>query len=400
MKRTFALLLGLFAVFPAVAGPWADALEQAWSRHPLAAAAPAREESARAQAELAAAMTPGPASLSLSNLNDRLNGHRGKEEWEMELAVPLWLSGQKAAHAAEAESNLVEVAALREAERLELAGELREAWWSLAAAREARMLAGLRMASARSLEVGVTRRYQAGDLARVDANLARNERLAAEAAGIEAEDAVRRAEQAWRKLTGSPAPARLPPETAAPAPASAEVAPDHPRLAALAATARLAHARLKVAMETRRDAPELALRALRERSDSNDRHANSLGIKLTIPFSSDARNRHGNSAARSEVALADAELALARHSVELEIDKARRELDAAERQIAMARERRALIADNLALAEKSFALGESDLAALLRVRAGAFETEATLSRLGVARDAAHSRLLQARGVMP
>jgi outer membrane protein TolC len=392
------LFLGLVAVLPAHAGPMADALEHAWARHPLAGADPARQEEARARAELAAATTPGPATVSMAHLNDRLGSDRGRQELEVELAVPLWLPGQKAARGAEADAALAEVSARRQALRLQLAGDLREAWWAMAAAREAHDLARHRLVGARGLESEVLRRHQAGDLSRVDANLARNERLAAEAEAIEADAAQARAEQAWRALTGLPAPTHLPAET--PVSEDRDTLRGHPRLDALATAARLAQARLKSVLESRRDAPALAMRLVRERSDANDPYGNSLGVRLSIPFSGEARVRQDSAAARAEAAQAEAELALARQGLEQETARARREIDAAERQSALAAERRALIADNLSLAEKSFALGETDLASLLRARATARETEAAQARSRIARDAAFSRLRQALGVLP
>lgn len=401
MRLTLALILSVLATLPARANPLADALERAWTRHPAASAVPAREAEARAGAELAAAVTPGPAAVSLAHLNDRLGSNRGRQEWEIEFAVPLWLPGQKAARGAEADAALSEVAARRQALRLQLAGEVREAWWALAAARAASDLAQRRVASARALETDVGRRYRAGELARVDANLARGERLAAETEALDADATRLRAEQAWHSLTGLPAPAQLPaeapPSPIIPADAAVSV---HPRLAALAATSRLAQAKLKTVLDARREAPELAMRVLRERSDANDSFGNSLGLKLTVPFSAGARVRQNSSAARADAAQAESELALARHALELEEARARRDIDAADRQFALAEERQALIADNLKLAEKAFALGEADLASLLRVRALALESEAALGRSRLARDAAISRLRQALGVLP
>ena len=392
------MLLTLLAlVCPAQAQTLDHALEQAWARHPQAAALAARADEAKARAEIASAFTPAPASLSLSSLNDRLTRNRGKHEWEAEVAMPLWLPGQQAARQAEAESAAAQVAARRSALRLELAGELREAWWAVAAARNTRDLAERRVESARGLEGDVLRRYQAGDLPRIDANLAQGERLLAEADALEAEAGLLAAEQAWRNLTGTPAPAVLPEESAA---MPQEPVEDHPRLVAAAAAARTARSRQRVAEETRRDAPEFALRVVRERGEFSEPYANVIGVKLTIPLSSGPRVRQESAAARAETSQADAELALARLKLQLDTEKARRDLAAAERQFAMASLRRELSADTLRLSEKAFSLGESDLTTLLRVRAGAFEAQAFLNRQEVARAAAQSRLKQVLGVMP
>jgi cobalt-zinc-cadmium efflux system outer membrane protein len=396
-NKIIALVFCLLAALPARAQTLADALEQAWSRHPQAAAIGAREAEAEARADVAAGVTPGPAAMSLSSLTDKMNTNRGKQGWELELGVPLWLPGQKAAREAEAESAIAEVGARRSALRLQVAGEVRNAWWAVAAARNVRDLAARRVATARSLESDVLRRFKAGDLARVDANLAQNERLAAEAELIEADATLRQADQAYRGLTGAAAPALLAAENAVAARDSGE---NHPQLVAVTAAARLARAKLKVAEETRRDAPELAVRVVRERTDFAESYGNSVGVKLTVPFSSGARVRQESSAARAEVAQAEAELALAQLRLKLDAEKARLDVDAAERQLAMARERRELTADNLRLAEKSFALGESDLTALLRIRAGAYEAESQLNRQQVARAAALSRYKQSLGVLP
>ena len=135
-----ALALGMplpAAASDAPAAGLAGAVEQAWRRHPEAAALDARDAEARAARDMAGGLTPEPASVSLGNLSDRQARNLGKQEWEVELAVPLWLPGQQDARAAEAESRIGDAAARRTAAKLEVAGELRETWWSLAASRAA-----------------------------------------------------------------------------------------------------------------------------------------------------------------------------------------------------------------------------------------------------------------------
>lgn len=396
-NRVMVLAAGLLLAMSSQAQTLGSALEQAWTRHPQAAVFSARESEAQARAELAAGLTPGPASVSLSNLTDRFNANGGKNEWELELAVPLWLPGQRAARGLEAGGATAQVAARRAALRLQIAGELRDAWWALALARQALDLGERRDAAARVLEADVLRRFKAGELARLDANLAQNERLAAEGELLEVRSALRQAEQNYRLLTGEAAPALLNEET----PASAQdLVATHPQLAAAQAAVRLAQARLGVAQQNRREAPELALRVVRDRGDLNAPYANMVGVKLTVPFSSGARVRQETSAAQVEAAQADAELALEQQRVELDAARARLNLDAAQQQLARAQERRALTADTLRLNEKSFALGESDLASLLRARTAAFEAEALFSRQQIARFAALSRLNQSLGALP
>lgn len=383
----------ILLALPVQAGPLAEALETAWARHPQSAVAAFQSQAAEALGELAAASTPGPAVLALAHRNDQAGRNQGQREWEVELSAPLWLPGQSAARAAEAAAAQAGAAADNQELRLQLAGELRQAWWNLALARAQQELAAARAASARALANAVERRYQAGELARTDANLARNEVLLAEAERVEAAAGAVRAEQAWRNLTGTSAPQTLAAENAA-------MAGEHPRLNALQAAARLAQARLKVAQANRREAPQLALSWVRERDDASTPFANSFGVKFSYPFASEPRLRHDLAAARAEVLRNTAELALELQRLEQEADLARRSLERAAQQLDLTRQRQTLLADNLVLAEKSFALGETDLAHLLRARAAAQEAGAALLRQGLERDAAVSHLLQTLGVMP
>ncbi|MDP1606614.1 MAG: TolC family protein [Rhodocyclaceae bacterium] len=401
---TLALSLpGLTAAAPPAASGLAYALEQAWRLDPRAAALEARAAEARAMHEIAAGLTPEPGAVSIGSRSDRFNRNLGKQEYEVELAMPLWLPGQQAARAVEAASRIDEAAAKRAALRAELAGELREAWWALAAAKNANALAARRLATARLLAADVRRRYMVGELSRIDANLAQTEVHVAEAELIEAEATLLQAEQALRTLTGVAAPTDISEETPAARRSLGGTAgsPEaHPQLAAAAATARSARAKVKVADESRRAAPELALRVVRERGEFAEQYSNSVGIRLKIPFSSGAQVRRETSAAQAEADQADAEMLRTQTRVQLDAERAQRALAAAERQFAMAQERRELSAENLRLAEKAFALGESDLATLLRIRAAAFDAESFYDRQRVARAAAISRLNQALGALP
>jgi cobalt-zinc-cadmium efflux system outer membrane protein len=397
MKRKIVIAASWLLAAASQAQTLGAALEQAWSRHPQARAFSAREAEAQARADLAAGLTPTAPSLSLSNVSDRLNADAGKDAWELELAVPLWLPGQRAARAQEAGRAADDVAARRSALRLQLAGELREAWWALDTARQALALATQREAAARALETDVARRFKLGELARVDANLAQNERLAAEGEALEARSALHQAEQTYRTLTGADAPVQLTEEAAAALP---ETDVNHPQLAAAQTLAQLAQARLKVAEQTRRDAPELALRLVRDRGDFNAPYAHSVGIKLTVPFSSGARVRQDTAAAQAESLQAEGELTLAQQRLTLEAARARWALDVAQQQLDKAQERRRVTADSLRLAEKAFALGESDLSTLLRARLALREADAFFNRQHSARLAGVSRLNQSLGVMP
>ncbi|MBL8364164.1 MAG: TolC family protein, partial [Comamonas sp.] len=357
------MLTFVLATTPAAAQTLAQALEQAWLLHPQAQAGSARNAQAAARVEAASGLTPGPATLSLGSASDRFHANQGQREWEVEMAVPLWLPGQKAAQGAEAASGQAQVVAQQHALRLQLAGELRTAWWTVAAARQTRTQAQQRVDTAQALLANVQRRYRTGELARIDANLAQREVLAAQGALADSDAALLLAEQSFHALTGTAAPQQLDPEPPAVRDAPGQ---EHPLRAAASATLAQAQARVRSADTTRRASPELALRMVRDRGAAGQPYANTLGVKLTIPLSSEPLVRQAQSAALAELAQAQAEIDQVERTLALDAALARRHLETTERQWKQAQERLALDTDTLQLAEKAFALGETDLTALLR----------------------------------
>lgn len=395
---------------PQSVGDLASALALASARDPQLRELGARLEQAQAGIDLAHSLTPGPAAASLNHLSDRLQRDQGRREWEVELATPLWLPGQRAASARLAEGTLAELQTRQALRQLALAGELRDSWWQIALARATHTLALERVQTAQALAQTVQRRYQSGDVARVDANLARTEQLSAQAEALEAATALMQAQQAYSALTGAPPPDELAPEmsTATSPETSPESAlaprPDghteHPQWRALQSAVALAHSRLALVDNSRRDAPELALRWTTQRADALSPAEQAVGIKLTVPLSSSDRVRQDSAGARADLAHAEQALALLQAQLALAEQRARSELATAEAQRDLATARRELTADNLKLAQRAFDLGEQDLATLLRARSADHEARAWLTRQRIACQAAVSRLQQALGLLP
>ncbi|MBV5274764.1 MAG: TolC family protein, partial [Lamprocystis purpurea] len=229
---------------------------------------------------------------------------------------------------------------------------MRTTWGALMTARSAMALATRRRDSAQALNNDVQKRFKVGELSRIDANLAQGEVLAAEAETIESRAALHQAEQAFRLLAGAAAPAELGDESVATqrgSPEAATAAAGHPQLAAVAALADNARALLKLAETTRRAAPELSLRLLRERGYFADSYDKSVGIKLKIPLSAGAQVRRETSLAQAEAEQAAAEMRRTEIRVQQEIERAHRAWEGAERLLTMAQERHRLSADHLRL---------------------------------------------------
>lgn len=392
-----ALLLWAAHLQVAHAQTLGQALDAAWGRYPPAASLSQKHDEAKARQALAESPTPAPSSLSVAHVNDRTASNAGNRSWEIEWSTPVWLPGQRRARIQEAAATGVEVTAQADLWRWQLAGEVREAWWRVAAARQAQALAQERLQAAQELAALVQRRVKAGDLSRMDGNLAQAESLAAQSEVVDATSAVRDAESGYRMLTGVDAPAQLPAELA---PGDGADLNAHPWVRAAQASVNVAHERLVVVDASRRDAPELALRWTTERSDMSQPYAQAVGIKVTLPLSSDYRMKQEGAAARAEVAQRESELTQTHNQVALTRAKAQGELDAAKGQLALAQEQVRLTRDNLELAKRSFELGEFDLPTYLRARIAHRDATVALQRQGVAHDLAVSRLLQAQGALP
>lgn len=388
----------VMAAEPAPLSGMRQALDAAWARQPQAQAWVERQNAAQAQLDAARSVTPGPSSLSVSQLQDKLNQNRGHQEWELEWATPLWLPGQRAAQTSEAEQQVTSTQSQALASRWQLAGEVRQAWWAAGSAQAAWVLSKQKVETAQALAQTVARRVQAGDLARLDGNLAQAEWLSAQVDELTARQSATQTQQALEALTGLTVHPSTEPEAQLD-----RTQPDliqHPNLMAHSTAVQVAQSRLSLLQNSQRAAPELALRWNSQRSDRHEPYAQAVGVKLTVPLSSAPLVNRDQALARAELAQADAELTQAATRIQMAIQQAWQERDNATRQLQLAQQRQALTQDSLQLAQRAFDLGEADLPTLLRARAAAYDAQSATQQQNIALAAAQSRVLQAQGVLP
>jgi outer membrane protein TolC len=388
------LPLTVGAATAAGAGALAQALELAWQRAAQDSVAEARRgESAAARAAAENWFAEAP-SLGLAQRDDRVSRNQGLRERELELALPLWRTGQRDATRLVAAGDAAEADAAAALVRLALAGELRSAAWAHAGARAERELQQARLALAEQLEADVTRREAAGDLARTDLLMAREDGLAAQAARQAAASRERQAALRWHTLTGQD----LPPDEIDEAVATPPLAA-HPRLRQAEAALASARAALQLARDSG-PAPELSLGWQRSREDFAAPERNSLRIGLRVPLATESRNAPRIAAANTALIRAEAEW----RRLGLELEGAEREaqmaLDNATLAEQLAEQRANATAERRGLLQRAFELGELPLAELLRAQAA--DNEARLQRVAarVARAAGKAALNQARGVLP
>ena len=375
------------------------ALEAAWQR-----AVTAREaggQAARAGAERAAASSlwPLPPSLHASHRDDRLQSNVGQRESELGVAIPLWLPGQRAARHAAAEASVAQAEAGRRVARLQLAGELRDAAWTIVARQAEVEESEAQAVFIARLAEDVERRVRAGDLARADALVVRAEHLATTAQSAELRQRRQAARLRWAGLTGLDAS----PDTnglAEPISPAADIPADHPELLHAVQSTDSARRRLESLRQSRRDPPELSVGIRRDVDGRAEPSRSSLVVGVRIPFGSDGRYGPLEAAAESELAVAQTSEQRVRDRLRIEHDTARSALSSVQAQHDADAARAGLLRERAELIERSFRAGETALPELLRALATASQAESAASRQRAALGLARARLQQALGVLP
>lgn len=393
VAATMALVL---ACLPVRAGTTlGQALDKAWERAVQARVAESRIAGAEASRQVADSWFAEPPSLGLSETSDRFDDGLGSRERELELALPLWLPGQRRAGAEFARSDRAHAQASLAAERLILAGKLRDSVWDLAMAQAEEEIARAQLEVEKQLESDVRRRHSAGELARTDLLLIQEQSLLAEQ---DLQDAILVEQGALARLRLLTGLNGLP-ETIQ-EPVSTAKAEDHPRVVLAKAAVEMARAGLEVSIEDRRDPPELTLSLVRAREDYVATSRDSVKLGVRLPFGADVRNAPRLAEANARLIQAEAELRQTTVEVESEQHEALRALAGAEAALSASSSRAALANERLALQEKAFSLGELDLAEFIRIRASASKTRLDLIRAEKAMNAARARLNQSKGILP
>lgn len=381
------------------------ALEAAWALHPSSRASANRTAELDARARAAQSLTSGPASVGLAHRTDAWSGDAGLREVEAEVEVPLWNPGVRRATQNQVAADGSVLASQQKAERLKLAGEVREAAVQVAMARAERDVVNLKHVEATQLADDIERRVKVGELARVDALQARASAHQAQGQLAKSEAALQRVLGQWRALTGYTQPASLDEaltdkSALAPSATWQTVQSDHAALQAAQAHVRSAQARLALTEADRRDPMELGLGVTRERAATGANLETTVRLALRIPLGSDSRNAPKLAAAKAELDTAQAQADALIRQLEVELIAAQTGLEAARRQETLAAQRAALSLQLQALVAKSYRLGESDLPTRIRADNEKLDADLSLARARIELQRAISQLNQSLGTLP
>lgn len=376
------------------AGTLGEALDRAWQRAAQGRIAESRALMAQASHAEARSWFPEAPSVEISHRDDRLNDNLGLREREVGLNMPLWLPGQRDAKKRLAEKETLDSQTAIAEARLSLAGRLRELVWAFAAARAELELASERLETASRLEADVARRVKAGDLARTDLLMAREETLGARNALSDARTRERQAQIRFRALTGlETLPEKIEEEVVKPG-------QPHPRQLLAEAAAGRARAELAFIRASGREAPELSVGWQQSRDAHSQPDNNSLRLGLRFPFATEARNAPRMAAANAGLIQAEAENRQILDEIEADQREAEALLENAEAANAIASERVTATTERLRLLQKAFNLGELALSELMRARSAASQAKLESVRARVSVASAKARVNQSQGVLP
>jgi cobalt-zinc-cadmium efflux system outer membrane protein len=382
-------------------------LEAAWSRQPEAQSYTERLRAAESLRAANSAWTADAPAMLLQGKTDRPGSGAGGREVEVGVALPLWLPGQRQRAVALSDAQMLTLQGSVKAQRLQLAGLVREGWWHLQRTQTELALAQTRVANAQQMARDVARRVKAGDLARADQHQAEGAVAQAESALAEAQGAYEASLHALRGLTGRQD--LLPENLAAvsegdvstPLPTSDAPADDqHPLMAQALAQQSMASAQADLAASSRRASPELTVLTTRSRGQTGEPYQQSITVGLRVPFGAGAR-----ADARQAEALAAAQEAQAmtlqmRARLQAQAASALARLRGAQAQWQATHRQAQLAKESQNFFDKSLRLGETDLPTRLRIEQEAVQAQKALSRARIDVSAAWSAWWQAMGELP
>lgn len=382
--RLTTAALGLAAVLlwprPGAAQPSPLTLEEALARARQRAPAllEAADRVAEAQGRVAGAapmLRDNPTLEAEAGPRTLADGSHGPNV-SVGLSQPFELGGKRGARRDSARAALASATSRRRDVERQVLGEVAASFLRALHARERLRLARAAQESAQDILQVAQRRFEAGDVPVVDANVARVAlaRARASVAGVEGEEAARLGE--LRALLALPVDAAL--EVTGDLNALArqsvelpESPPERPDITALGEELEEAKAELRLAQAAAWPDVSLGVRYEREANET----AIVGGISVPLPLFS--RGQQGRETGTARVRLLEQALESARHVRDAQVGAARgqyrKNLDALE---TLEREALPLLAENESLARKSYEAGEMGLAEFLLVRRDVLDARA------------------------
>lgn len=354
----------------------------------------------KAKTESISLFSAQPPSLEGSYRSDSHYNNQGMREIEIGLSVPLWHWNERQHTQALANKTLEAAQQQLEQQKLDLAGEVRRAYWDTLSAHMDIEIAQVRTTAAEQLLNDVKRRVNAGELAKVDAYQAQALLAEAQTNLSRAIDAFADISTEFSSLTGLPSSA-LGGIHAEEPPSPETLRPeDHPTLQWAKTQVQVQTHNTQLVKTQSRNNPELGLALVSERSGFGMDTEKSLRLSGRFPLGNTAD--HDSRVLEAQAIQLQAELAMNKteRTILAKGRAAAGRLEVFKQIKDSTREQADWLKKTYQLSQKSFELGETDLPTLLRQELQAFEANRLAHKAEVEYAAKLSAYKQALGLLP
>ena len=368
-----------------------EATLRAIERLPDTAAYQALRDQVAAQRRAARGPFVGPPIVR----GDILLGSSGFTEQEAGLSAEIRWPGEGRAQRLAADRSDASIDATLDEARLNVAGEVRTAWWALASARAVLAVERQQIGLAGTELAQVSRLVGAGEQSRRDLLIAQGERGTVQARLSAAESELANALGAYEALAGAP-PQDFPSEV----PVSQRDIEIHPLVRAARARVAVADARNSASRYSSRPRLEASVGVRRERSDPRGDYENALMLGVAVPLGRDPAAVVEAAGARAEVIRASADAVRIRARLAADQTSTTRRLEIAGAASTNAQARRDALAEALVLTTRGRREGEIGFIEYLRARQALAAAERDFASARVAAAAAISTFNQSQGALP
>ncbi len=340
----------------------------------------------------------GSHALAMDYADDRISSDQGSREISTKLEFTVWNWGQRTAaqsQAAQAQSSADKQSA---AVRLEVAGLVREALWTIAVADNRLQQAQINHDISKRLLEKVERRVELGDLPRADLLLAQSEHLQTRAHLTESEAELMHARKSYANLTQT---TRIPANYRESLSPLSNIPQDHPLLAATNAVIARKQADIEWAKSTDTiNQPKVSIgsRTNWDQRGSDDLHSANVGV--VIPFGHGTYDAPEIAAAHLELNKALAQREHLQRLLEKNLHEAEHGLEVTRAELGIAEEMKAIAEQHLKMMQISFESGEINLMDLLKVQSRSLEAMQNAKQLEINLQRQIALYNQSVGVMP
>jgi len=345
----------------------------------------------------AQSLLPGAPAIALRHQSDAVGSHRGEREWEAELEMPIWLSGQRTARTNIANNIQTTLDMGKESLELRVAGLVRDVIWDIKYNEQTALLYLASVDEAQKIEHDVSERVKAGELAKTDLMYAQNDTLKAKALSLKAHAEWQHAKFRYVSLTGLNEMPAQPEESLS---TITEITQQHPFLKEMQTKMQTVEGERTLAAIQSRDNPQFIVSTRGIRGGFDTTTNQSIGLKVRIPFESKGRSAIAIAKAESSIANVMAENQQLMLDMNAALHEVEHNLTVTESELVLVNQQNDIAQASYELAKKAFSFGETDLVNLIRIKAQAFDAKRAVISTNIQLQWAIARYNQAVGVLP